>query len=92
MGTARSSHLNRLQAHADLIFGPGFDRAWFATQYERGGEGMLQVLSGAFVNSKGKGYVLMPPILFPYENGTKRDIFLNPSLIRVSCLIYLSAT
>jgi hypothetical protein len=36
------------------------------------------------MSSKGKKYLLLPPILFPQGSESKRDIFLNPAVVRVS--------
>ena len=88
MSAARSSHTNRLRTHAIEIFGDGFERVWFATRYDRAAIEKLQVLSGAHMTDKGKRYRLLPPILFPDGSNSKKDVFLNPALVRVSVLSY----
>lgn len=89
MNTARSSHVNRLRHVAGEIFGPGFEQKWFATKFNRGNIGMLQVLSGAYVGPMGKGYRLFAPILFPGGSAKRsKDIFLNPALAKVSVLFF----
>ena len=88
MSSTRSSHINRLQTHASLIFGSGFEQDWFTSKYKRGSIEKLQELLGANVTSKGKKYPLLPPILFPNGSRSKKDIFLNPALVRVSVLSY----
>ena len=45
---------------------------------------MLQKLLGAHVSQEGKKYHVLPPILFPDESQKKKDVFLNPALVRVS--------
>lgn len=49
---------------------------------------MLQALLGANMTSQGKKYPLFPPILFPDELQRKKDVFLNPALVRVSLYAY----
>ena len=88
MGGTRATHINRLRTHAGKIFGPGFEQTWFATKFKRGSVEMLQVVSGAYVTTKGKKYRLLPPILFPKDSEHKKDVFLNPALIKVSLLFY----
>jgi hypothetical protein len=87
MGTTRTTHINRLWINAGLIFGPGFEQQWFATKYKRGDVEELQRLSGAYATETGKKYCVLPPILFPSGSGNKKDIFLNPALVRVSFLL-----
>lgn len=86
MSSARSSHINRLRNNAAVIFGPGFDQNWFPSKFNRGSIEKLQELLGAHMTPKGKKYLLLPPILFPDGSQNKRDVFLNPALIRVSAL------
>ena len=88
MGTSRSSHVNRLRAHTLDIFSPGFDKDWFATQFDRGGIEKLQMLSGPTMTPKGKKYMLLPLIFFPDGSNSNKDVFLNPALARVSDLLY----
>ena len=88
MSTSRSSHVNRLRVHALDIFGPGFEKDWFSTQFGRGGIEKLQMLSGATMTPKGKKYMLLPPILFPDGSNSNKDVFLNPALAKVSDLLY----
>lgn len=88
MATSRSSHVNHLRANAIDIFGPGFEKKWFATRFNRGGVDKLQMLSGASFTSKGKKYRLLPPILFPNGSENNKDVFLNPALVKVSALFY----
>jgi hypothetical protein len=84
MSSGRSSHINRLRNNASVIFGPGFEQHWFPSKFNRGSIEKLQELLGAQMTSKGKKYLLLPPILFPDGSQNKRDVFLNPALIRVS--------
>ena len=84
MMSARSSHINCLRNNASLIFGPGFDQMWFPSKFKRGSIEKLQVLLGAQMTPKGKKYLLLPPILFPDGSKSKRDVFLNPALVKVS--------
>ena len=88
MMAARSSHVNCLRSHASLIFGPGFDQEWFASGYQRASIEKLQDLLGANSTQRGKKYPLLPPILFPDGSQSKRDVFLNPALVRVSIFSY----
>ena len=88
MSSVRSSHINRLRNNASLIFGPGFEQSWFASKFKRGSIQKLQDLLGATVTPKGKKYRLLPPILFPDGSQNKRDVFLNPALVRVSVVPY----
>ena len=88
MGTTRSSHVNRLRTHGIKIFGSdSFKDDWFATKYKRGTVPKLQDLSGAYMTTQGKKYQPLPLILFPDGPDNKKDIFLNPALIRVSWLL-----
>lgn len=88
MGGTRATHINRLRTHAGEIFGPGFEQTWFATKFKRGSVEKLQVASGAYTTSMGKKYRLLPPILFPKDSKHKKDVFLNPALIKVRLLFY----
>lgn len=88
MGAARSSHMNRVRTHVHQIFGPQFEQKWFATKYDRGSVDILQGLSGAYITPQGKKYRLLPPILFPDGSQSKKDVFLNPALVRVSFSFY----
>lgn len=89
MTSARSSHVNRLRHSASLIFGPGFEQCWFPSKFNgRGSVEKLQVLLGAHLTAQGKKYPLIPPILFPDGSTNKRDVFLNPALVRVSFVYY----
>ena len=90
MGSIRSSQINRVRGVARLIFGPGFEQEWFATGYERGSVAKLQELLGAHMTSEGKKYSVLPPILFPEGSNAKKNIFLNPALIKVSNFIIFS--
>jgi hypothetical protein len=87
MGTTWLTHINCVRINAGLIFGPGFEQQWFATKYKRGDVEELQRLSGAYATETGKKNHILPPILFPSGSGNKKDIFLNPALVRVSFLL-----
>jgi hypothetical protein len=86
MTSSRSSHVNRIRGCASIIFGAGFEPDWFASKFNRGSVEKLQELVGARVSSKGKGYLLLPPILYPDGSQNKKDIFLNPALVKASIL------
>jgi hypothetical protein len=92
MSSARSSHINRLRSNGSVIFGPGFEQPWFASKFNRGSIEMFQELIGAHMTSKGKTYLFFPPILFPEGSKSKRDVFLNPALVRVSIFFYWAFT
>ena len=83
MTSGRSTHINRLWVHASLIFGPEFDQTWFPSKANRGSIEKLQNLLGACMTPKGKKYPLLPPILFPDGSQNKKDVFLNPALVKV---------
>jgi hypothetical protein len=87
MGTVRSSHVNCLRANASTIFGPGFEQSWFPSKFKRGTIEKLQQLLGAQVSTQGKKYILLPPILFPSGSKSKRDIFMNPALVK-ACITF----
>ena len=84
MSSGRSSHVNRLRGHGSLIFGPEFDQKWFPAKFNRGSIKKLQELLGVQTTPEGKKYVLLAPILFPDGSNDKKDVFLNPALVRVS--------
>ena len=83
MTSGRSSHINQLQANTSLIFGPEFDQTWFPSKFNRGSIEKFQYLLGAQMTPEGKKYPLLPPILFPDGPQNKKDVFLNPALVRV---------
>ena len=90
MSSLRSSHINRLRANGTLIFGSGFQQEWFPSKFERGSVETLQKLLGAHMTLKGKKYLLLPPILYlDGSSKNKRDLFLNPALIKVSTFAHV---
>ena len=90
MSSLRSSHINRLRANGTLIFGSGFQQEWFPSKFERGSVETLQKLLGAHMTPKGKKYLLLPPILYlDGSSKNKRDLFLNPALIKVSTFAHV---
>jgi hypothetical protein len=84
MQTLRSSHVNRLRSNGSMIFGPGFEQQWFPSKFNRESIEMFQDLLGVHMTSMGKKYPLLPPIFYPNESQSKRDVFLNPALVNVS--------
>ena len=86
MAASRSWHISRLRGSGSLIFGPGFEQNWFPSKVDRGSNKTLQDLLGAQAPPMGKKYALLLPVLFPSGSSNKRDIFLNPALIKVSVL------
>ena len=77
-------HTNCLQTNGALIFGPGFEQSWFPLKTNRENNEMFQMLLGVHTTSEGKKYCLLPPILFPTGSTNRKDVFLNPALVRVS--------
>ena len=88
MGSVRATEVHRLRSKAGVIFGPEFKQTWFATKYKRVTVDKLQVSSGAYITTKGKKYRLLPPVLFPDTSENKKDVFLNPALVKASVLLY----
>lgn len=85
MQALRSNHVLHVRDKAALVFGPKFKAEWFITTYNRGTEPELQALLGAKVTKNGKTYPLLPPILFPPGGSeSKKDVFMNPALVKVS--------
>ena len=84
MQGSHSFHTNCLRTNGALIFGPGFKQSWFPSKTNRENNEMFQTLLGAHTTSEGKKYRLLPPILFPTGSTNRKDVFLNPALVRVS--------
>jgi hypothetical protein len=84
MQTIRLSHVNRLRNNGAMIFGPGFEQQWFPSKFDRETIEKFQDLLGAHMTPRGKKYPLLPPIFYPNGSQSKRDVFLNPALVKVS--------
>jgi hypothetical protein len=86
MNETRRPKITTLRSSAPVIFGTGFDPAWFLSGHARGGEEVLCKWLGATQGDNTKvTYAPIPPILY-LDGNTKnrRGIFKNPAVIRVS--------
>lgn len=85
MNYERSARLNDIRSVASAIFSYQFTQECFESGYDRGAKAEFQELLEAEVTASGsKKYKLLPLILFPSSPKSKKSVFLNPALIKVS--------
>ena len=83
MQGVHGSHIHHICQVGSIIFGNCFEQQWFLSGYSRSMLPEFQKLLGAMATSRGKKYLLLPPVLYPDGSMSKDTLFLNPALAKV---------
>lgn len=88
MNRERSNRLNDIRSVASAVFSYQFTQEFFETGYDRGEKAEFQELLEVEVTAgRSKKYKFLPPILFPSASKSKKKVFLNVVLPKVSILL-----